>query len=359
MRKRGKTLTFLLSMLAVWLLSLSDAADPDGQLGAYPRYFGNRIFSDSANPLTRAGVELGRHLFYEKALSHNSQLSCSSCHMQEKSFTDGLRFSVGAHGLKTPRNAMALVNLPWIRDFFWDGRARGLEAQAVFPLTNKEEMGQSLEESVMKLKQLKFYPSLFKSAFGSDSITGGRIVQALAQFERTLISANAPYDRYLLGRYVLTASEERGRELFFGMKGLGCGHCHAGPKLFAEVYHNNGLDVNLEDAGRANFTGAAGDKGRFRVVTLRNIGFTAPYMHDGRFETLEEVLDHYSEHVQPSETLSPFLKNKSSEKPGTPMNDQQKQDLLAFLATLNDTTFIKNPSFTNPFTNTKKYETLK
>lgn len=353
--KIGLLLVILVSCL---LMVSAFRSESEAYSLTYPSYFGNRIFLDPNNPLTKQGVELGRMLFYEKALSANNEIACASCHRQELSFTDGRRFSEGVDGKKTARNAMALVNLLWVRDFFWDGRSRGLEEQARVPLTDPHEMGQALAVSAKKLQQLHDYPRLFKEVFGSEQITGSMITKALAQFERTLISADAPYDRYLRGEYRPSASAERGMALFFGTGSTGmpnggaaCGHCHAGPKTYAERYHNNGLDTLSVDLGRAAFTGLKADEGRFRVVSLRNILFTAPYMHDGRFQTIEEVLDHYSDHIRPSTTLSPFLQNEhiGAKQSGLRLDDQEQLDIIAFLDMLSDSSFISNPQFSDPF----------
>jgi cytochrome c peroxidase len=326
----------------------------------YPAYFGNRIFIPDDNPLTEEGVYLGRMLFYETRLSVNNRISCATCHRQQYAFTDGKRFSTGVDGSLTDRNSMSLVNLLWIRNFFWDGRAAGLEKQAETPLTNPHEMGQALTISAQKLQNTTVYPSLFNKAFGSSVITGSMIVKALAQFERTLISANSKYDQYLRGQYKPTASELNGITLFFSnpdpanhIRGAACAHCHGGPKTFNELFHNNGLDSLPKDVGREKITGQAYDKGRFRVVTLRNIALTAPYMHDGRFKTLEEVLDQYNEHIQPSATLSIFLQNNSNTLNGSTLGltAQEKTDIIAFLHLLTDSSFITDKHFSIPFLN--------
>jgi cytochrome c peroxidase len=322
----------------------------------YPAYFGHRINIRDDNPLTNEGVALGRRLFYEKRLSANNTISCGICHQQQHAFTDGRQFSLGFDGTPTKRNSMSLANLLWVRHFFWDGRAASLEDQALTPLTNPHEMGQSPDSAVLKLKDSPFYPPLFTAAFGSDSITPDRIIRALTQFERTLISANAAYDRYIRGEYQLDPSEKRGLDLFFGNtntamggRGTGCGNCHGGPKTFNETYHNNGLDRQFKDSGRAEVTGKSYDRGRFRVVTLRNIALTAPYMHDGRFATLQEVIDHYSDHLEPSETLSATLKDTANAPTRLWLTQQEKSDLLAFLHTLTDTAFINDSRFSDPF----------
>ncbi len=347
---------------------------------SYPTYYGNRINIPADNPLTAQGVTLGRRLFYEKRLSANNTISCASCHQQARAFTDGRRFGIGFDGTPTKRNAMSLANALWIRNFFWDGRAASLEAQAVTPLTDPHEMGQSLDSSANKLRASdklqtsgkwptpgksqasESYAAAFSAAFGSPDITPERIVKAIAQFERTLISADAPYDRYLRGEYQFTPAEQQGYNLFFGgsspgapavagsiaVRSLGCANCHGGPRTLTETYHNNGLDSVFADPGRQAITGMAYDRGRFRVVTLRNIALTGPYMHDGRFATLPEVLDHYSGHLAGGPTLSPTLRDSAGRPVQLQLTDMEKKALLAFLNTLTDSTFITDPRFSDP-----------
>jgi cytochrome c peroxidase len=316
------------------------------------------IYIPADNPLTMAGVELGRKLFYETALSSNNQISCATCHKQELAFTDGKQFSTGVDGSMTKRNSMALVNLLWTDNFFWDGRAKGLEQQVKFPLEDQHEMGQSLETSSRKLNAGKLYPELFKNAFGTTTISGELIAKALSQFERTLISSNSAYDQYLAGKYSPDSSQLRGVKLFFsnpqpekGIRGAACGHCHSGVKTSSQLYHNTGLDTFFTDGGRAAITGQASDKGRFRVATLRNIALTSPYMHDGRFKSLNDVLDHYSDHINEQPKLSPFLKDLSNQKngKGLRLTAQEKSDIIQFLHMLTDSTFINDPRFSNPF----------
>jgi cytochrome c peroxidase len=322
----------------------------------YPAYFGNRINITDNNPLTVEGVTLGRMLFYDPRLSANGKISCASCHQQARAFTDGRCFSEGFDGTPTKRNSMTLANLLWVRHFFWDGRAVSMEAQVLTPLTDGHEMGMPLDSAVSRLQLAGFYAPLFTNAFGSPDITAQRFIMALTQFERTLISDNAPYDRYIRGEYQATAAEKRGIDLFFsntrpasGARSAGCGNCHGGSKTFNEMYHNNGLDRIPADSGRADVTGMAYDLGRFRVVTLRNIALTAPYMHDGRFKTLQEVIDHYSDHIEPSATLSPSLRDTTNRSENFHLTPQEKSDLLAFLKMLTDSTFITDPRYSDPF----------
>lgn len=311
----------------------------------YPASFGDNYIVPTSNPTTEEGVKLGRMLFYETRLSANNTISCASCHKQEHAFADNHRRSVGYDGSLTARNTMALVNLLWVKQFFWDGRVNGLEDQASFPLTDPHEMGQALEESVEKLKKTTDYPKLFRDAFNSD-VTAIGIVRALAQFERTLISASSGYDSFLSGQYLPNDSEKRGMNLF---RSVNCAHCHGGPKMYKELFHNNGLDLLSSDPGRAKFTRRQEDEGRFRVTTLRNIALTAPYMHDGRFNTLDEVFDHYSDHLRPSQTLSSFFINDAENVRPLNLTAAEKADIIAFLQLLTDSTFITNPLFSNPF----------
>lgn len=324
----------------------------------YPPYFGNRTFIPTDNPTTEEGVQLGRMLFYEPKLSANNTVSCAFCHKQEFAFADGKSFSGGVDGTLTDRSSMSLANLLWSRSFFWDGRVNGLEQQAEAPLTNEHEMGQTLEISAKKLVATNQYAPYFEKAFGSPEISGDRILKALAQFERTLISANSQYDQYLSGKYKPNASELNGMKLFFttpdperNIRGATCGRCHAGEKTYGELFHNNGLDSIPEDNGREKFTGQRIDRGRFKAVSLRNIALTAPYMHDGRLRTLEEVVDHYNGQVSESETLSTFLRNNSNDKNGIKLalTATEKKDIVAFLHMLTDSSFIKDKRFSNPF----------
>ena len=323
----------------------------------YPANFGNRINIPNDNQTTRQGVYLGRMLFYEKRLSASNAISCSSCHQQAKAFTDGTVLSKGVDSVLPSRNSMSLTNLLWTRKFFWDGRASSLEEQAVFPLTNPHEMGQPLDISVRKLSETNEYPALFKLVFGDVNITPDRITKALAQFERTLISCNSKYDQYLKNTYRPTQEELNGMTLFMtgpdperGIRGGNCVHCHGGVKNYMELFHNNGLDSIPKDAGIEALTGLSADRGRFKAPTLRNIALTAPYMHDGRFKTLNEVVDHYSDHIKESASLSTFIRGESNDKGGTSLNlrSQEKKELIAFLNMLTDSTFINDPRFSDP-----------
>lgn len=308
------------------------------------------------NPMTVEGVELGRRLFYDPILSSNGQMSCATCHQQSKAFTDGTAFSLGVRGLPGKRSAMSIVNMAFnINGFFWDGRAITLEDQALFPVEDHLEMNEDWANVEQKLRKHADYPALFRKAFGIEKkseLNKGLVVKALAQFERTLVSGNSRFDRIVwLNEGFLEEDEERGRRLFFfepnDVMHPGCSHCHFDPLYTDNNYHNNGLDSvaaleAFKDLGRGEVSKNRFDNGKFRVPTLRNIELTAPYMHDGRFKTLEEVLDHYSKGGH-------NVENENVNIAAFPLSERDKQDLLAFLKTLTDTSFVNNPAFSSPF----------
>lgn len=302
--------------------------------------------SDPDNPLTREGVELGRRLFHDSILSGNRTQACASCHAQPNGFTDhGLALSLGSEGVVGTRNASSLVNLAWGRDFFWDGRAPRLEDQAKDPVADPSEMNLPWPEVLERLQAHPTYPDAFGRAFGTIEITQDRVVAAIAQFERTLISNDSRWDRKGRGEIQFTPEEARGEELFFSEVGE-CFHCHA-PALFTDNrFHDTGLDLVPKDPGFETVTGLASDLGKFRTPTLRNVAVTGPYMHDGRFATLEEVLEHYSSGIQRSPNLDPLL--GLFPPPGLSLSDQDKADLAAFLRTLTDESFLENPEYGPP-----------
>ncbi|MBN8588424.1 MAG: c-type cytochrome [Rhodothermia bacterium] len=292
------------------------------------------------NPLTVEGVALGKVLFYEKRLSKDGTISCASCHIPEYSFTDPNTLSRGVDGRLGERQSMPLINVGWIESLFWDGRSPNLEDQAVFPITSHFEMGSTFPDIISKLNGLPSYPKMFQAAFTSSEITQIRIVQALSQFQRTMISGNSKYDQWLQGKATLTSEEELGYNLFFTEKG-DCFHCHSTLLMTDNRFHNNGLDDVPADSGRYRLTKDPADIGLFRSPTLRNIERTAPYMHDGRFKTLDEVINHYDRGLLRSPTLDPLFFN------GRPkgLSEVEKKALIAFLKTLTDLEFIQNPVF--------------
>jgi cytochrome c peroxidase len=303
------------------------------------------------NPLTVERVELGKALFFDKRISINDRQSCADCHDPAKAFTDGRRTARGAEGDFGPRNSMPLFNLAWKRAFFWDGRASSLREQVLQPIQNPVEMHQTLTNLVVKLAQAAGppdspdYPARFAAAFGSPEITAEKISLALENYLLTLTSFDAKFDRVLRGEEKFTAGEQRGFELFSteydprtGQYGADCFHCHGGPLFQSQAFANNGSDGAMLDIGREKVTGKAADRGKFAVPSLRNIALTAPYMHDGRFRTLEEVVEHYSTGVVRSLTLDPNLAKHPDG--GVPLSASDKRALVAFLNTLTDERFL-------------------
>jgi cytochrome c peroxidase len=297
------------------------------------------------NPTTRQGVFLGRNLYHDPILSADSTLACAGCHRPEHSFADVTRFSVGIDGISGTRNANALVNPGFVTVSFWDGRARDLEAQALEPVQNPIEMNLPWSEVTERLAANARYRRLFLRAFGTVEITPDRVTKAIAQFERTLISANAKYDRWAAGEIQLTAAEERGHAMFFSEVG-DCFHCHGQNLAFTDnLFHNVGVDAVIVDPGLGGRTGLPSDMGLFRTPTLRNVELTGPYMHDGRFATLHEVVQHYNSGGFRTPTVDPLIRVGV----GLRLTDQQVDDLVAFLMVLTDTTYATNPAYQSPF----------
>ena len=314
-----------------------------------PQVFEERILPPILpvdNPQTVEGVALGERLFFETRLSRDGTVSCASCHLSQNAFTDSRQFSDGINGRTGNRNSMPLFNLAWNYDerFFWDGAANSLENQAFEPVTNPDEMGNTWEAATAFLLEDSEYPQLFRDAFGEEGIDSVKVVKAIAQFERTLISANSRFDRFLLGELSLTEEEMNGLDVFLMETKGDCFHCHGNPNnpLWTDNnFHNNGLDAIPADLGLGAITGDPSDNGKFRTPSLRNLAYTAPYMHDGRFATLDEVIDHYSEGLQNSPTIDPLM--KSVLEGGVQLSEKDKDDLKAFLLALTDENFIQNP----------------
>ena len=306
-------------------------------------------FIPADNPMTFEGVALGRRLFYDPILSGDDTQACADCHVQEDGFSDSNPFSEGITGDEGNRNAMAIINLGWNQfGFFWDGRAGTLEDQALGPVVNPIEMNATWPEVEAKLNSHSEYPTLFKQAYDIDVIDSLHVAKAIAQFERTLISGNSRFDKWYNQQAIqLTEQEIRGFVLYTTEQ-ADCFHCHGlGGLITDNRYHNNGMDTDFSaDEGRYLVTGNDGDKGKFRTPTLRNIELTAPYMHDSRFFTLEQVVEHYSEHVIQSATLDPLMELVGVG--GAQLTQAEKEDLVAFLKTFTDTEFANNPDFSNP-----------
>ena len=307
---------------------------------------GYRWITPADNPSTNEGVALGRRLFYEKALSNDFSMSCATCHRQEDAFSDRRTFSVGTNGTLGRRQAMAIVNLAWDGSFFWDGRSSSLEAQAFKPVVDHAEMRNAWPTVVSRLQADPTYPRQFERAFGTSLIDSVNVVRAIAQFERSLISLGSRFDRfrYLGETTALSEPEQRGMLLF--MRGAHCVDCHHEPMMADHSLRNNGLDLTFTDQGAAEATGNPAHAGRFKVPTLRNIEFSAPYMHDGRFNTLEEVVDFYADDVQLN---SPGLDNHMLPwiAGQVQLSAEDRSDLVAFLKALSDSDFLTNPAFSD------------
>lgn len=334
-----------------------------------PLYFGGRTLrlprmpQPSDNPTTREGVALGRRLFHDRILSLDLSQSCATCHVQTNGFAEPNPVSRGVTGAFGHFNASALINLGWSSQplpgaqprhvgVFWDGRARSLEEQALAPVPSVLEMNLPWDVAIERLRSHPDYPRRFGEAFPGRAITPDLVSMALAQFQRTLISFDSKYDRVMRGESSFTAAEARGYEAF-NLELADCFHCHGHPFYLQDVgssnFANNGLDavIDPQSPGLFGVTGEERDRGRFRVPTLRNIAYTAPYMHDGRFASLDEVVEHYSSGVQlESPNLDANLRIRAQRGP---FSAQTKADLVAFLLTLSDPNFVTDPAFGDPF----------
>ncbi len=310
------------------------------------------------NPVTNAGATLGRVLFYDKQLSKNGTVSCGSCHQAENGFSDPAALSSGFENGLTGRHSMSLANSRYYANgaFFWDERAASLEDQVLMPIQDEVEMGMDLDTLIQRLAGLEYYPILFEAAFGSSTITADRISRAMAQFVRSMVSFTSKYDQ---GRAQVnspttdfpnfSAEENRGKALFFS-PAIGCAACHGTDAFIAPGGRNNGLDLdNHGDLGRGGHTGIAAQQGIFKVGSLKNIAYTAPYMHDGRFNTLAEVIEHYNSGVQDNPNLSPPLRLPGGGIRRLNLNESDKNALIAFLETLSDDLMINDEKFSDPF----------
>ncbi len=349
-----KSIYYMMALAMVVGVVSSCNQDPDGYVTTpyvldIPEGFPSMdALIPADNPMTVEGVALGRRLFYDPILSGDDSQACGDCHAQENGFSDPNPFSEGIHGEFGGRNAMAVMNLGWNQfGMFWDGRAATLEEQALGPVVNPIEMDATWPEVEAKLNAHADYPELFKNAYDIDYIDSLHVAKAIAQFERTLITGNSRFDKWFNQQSItLSESEQRGFVLYTTEQ-ADCFHCHGlGTLITDNRYHNNGLDVVFADSGRYNVTNDPADIAKFRTPTLRNIELTAPYMHDSRFFTLEQVVEHYSEHVQASPTIDPLMELVGLG--GAQLTQQNKDDLVAFLKTFTDTEFINNPDFSDP-----------
>lgn len=306
-----------------------------------PKYFGVPSYDFSQNPLSKEKILLGRALFHDPILSENNTISCTSCHSQYNAFTHtdhnlshGIFDSIGT------RNSPALMNLAWQNSFMWDGAIHNLDVQSLAPISNKTEMGSSIESVLKRLSESNIYPNLFKDAYGTKEITGEKTLKALSSFMLTMVSANAKYDKVKRKEEKFTPQEENGYLLFQ----KNCNACHTEPFFTNQTFENNGLPLDsiLQDFGKMTISKNPSDARKFKVPTLRNIEFSYPYMHDGRFSKLKQVLNHYTSGVENSETVSENLKTKIQ------LSETEKVDLISFLLCLSDKDFLFNKDFSYP-----------
>lgn len=298
----------------------------------------------SDNPMSNAKVELGRYLFYDKRLSRDFSLSCASCHLQASAFSDqGHAISRGVGGQVTKRNAPTLANVAYLPYFFGEGGVPTLEQQALAPIIASNEMDMNTDTLLARLQGVNKYRTLFSQAWGDGNLTIERVTKSLAAFERTLVSAESAFDHWNRGdKNAISASAQRGAELFFGEKG-DCWHCHGGFNFTNNAFHNTGLDsARIGDEGRYRITNNPADFGKFKTPTLRNIALTAPYMHDGRFNTLEEVVRHYNSGGKAHPNADVLMRPLH-------LTETEMQDLIALLNALTDENFISKQSLSDPW----------
>ena len=353
MKKNSLYLFFIFGLIAV--LSLSslnfkkkriseiDYIPADTIKFNVPKGWPKPIYDFKENPLTESKVKLGRKLFYDPMLSKDSTISCSTCHLSYTNFTHiDHALSHGIDGKIGNRNTLSIINSAWQTTFMWDGGINHIEVQPLAPLTSAVEMESSLPIVVDRIKNIGEYRALFEIAFGSSEITGQRVLKALSQFMLTFTSSNSKYDKVMRQEIGVkfSESEQKGYDLFK----QNCASCHKEPLFTSQSFENNGLEVDtlLNDFGRMKITKNPKDSIKFRVPTLRNIEVSYPYMHDGRYRNLQMVIFHYTNNIKNSSTLSPQLKNKML------LSEIDKRNLIAFLKTLTDVSFLRNKDFAYP-----------
>ncbi len=305
-----------------------------------PSYFPETVYTFQNNKLTYPRIDLGRYLFYDADLSIDSTVSCATCHHSAHGFAGhNTPVSAGVNNLVGTRNSPTIINMAWSKSFMWDGGINHIEVMPIAPFTNPVEMNISMAELVQRVGQSPKYKQLFKRAYGTETVTDQLILRALAQFLSILVSDQTKYDRVIRGEDHFTSDEQSGYALFQQK----CAACHTEPLFTDRDYHNNGLDATwTSETGRHHVTQDVNDMGKFKVPTLRNVELTYPYMHDGRFMTLNQVLEHYNSGVQSSATLDPLLQN------GIPLTNLEKYQLVAFLKTLTDYSMMTNSLFAEP-----------
>lgn len=338
----------LVLTLTLWACSKEETAEPDSPLVLFekPSSFPSPSYKIESNPITEEGFLLGKKIFFDGKLSRDGSISCAECHNQAYAFTHhGHAQSHGIDGQVGLRNGPALQNLAWQKTFFWDGGVFDLDLFSIAPIENPVEMDEKIGNVLEKLRNDQSYPPMFKKAFGTEEVTTERFLKSLSQFMLTLVSANSKYDKYKTGKANFSNDEKVGLTLF---NEKGCGSCHPEPLFTDESFKSNGLPTdffrNFVDFGRFRITELPEDKYKFKVPSLRNIEYTFPYMHDGRFSSLEDVLDHYADGgMADLENLDPIFKKNT--KRGIALTSKEKSQIIAFLKTLTDEEFLKNKRF--------------
>ncbi len=298
-----------------------------------PSYFPNPVYNFVNNEQTKGRFDLGRKLFYDPLLSIDGTVSCATCHSQGHAFAGhNVKISPGVNGLLGTRNSPSITNLAWYPSFMWDGGVNHIEVFSVAPITNPVEMNETMINVVAKINANSTYKELFKTNYGIENVTDQAILRALTQYMAMIVSADSKYDKYRKGTETLSAEESEGL-LLFQTK---CASCHQEPLFTNFSYKNNGLDTAFIDKGRGKITQNPNDDGKFRVPSLRNVMLTYPYMHDGRFHSIEDVLEHYNSGIKQSYTLNAELSN------GIPLTENEKAKIITFLNTLTDYSLLNN-----------------
>jgi cytochrome c peroxidase len=338
MAKTMRKLSILL-VISLWACNKTSVPEYPEVRFEKPAHFPEPVYKFENNPITGAGFALGRKLFYDGSLSRDGSVSCGFCHLQTAAFTHhGHDLSHGIDNQLTERNATPIMNLAWQTEFFWDGGVHDLDLVSIVPIQNPVEMDQTLDQVLAKLRQNPDYPPLFEAAYGDPEVTTSRFLKALSQFMLMCVSADTPYDRFKQGdTQALTADEQAGLQVVRAK----CGTCHSG-ELFSDFsFRNNGLSHQFNnDEGRFAVTLRPEDMHAFKTPSLRNLGFTSPYMHDGRFGSIDKVLDHYANGIVDSPTLDPALRRPDGTL-GISLTTTERQQIKAFLAALNDEDFIR------------------
>ena len=306
-----------------------------------PKGWPKPVYNFKKNPLTQEGFDLGKKLFYDGRLSKNGEISCGSCHQSFAAFANlDHDLSHGINDQFSIRNAPSLANVAWMKEMHWDGAINHIEVQPLAPLTDPKEMGETLDSVLLKLKNDTTYIRMFQQAFGTPEINSQRLLKAIAQFVGSMVSSNSRFDRYKKGEIKLTDYELRGYVHFKKH----CSTCHKEPLFTDNAFHNNGLPLNkLKDFGRMKVTGSSRDSLTFKTPTLRNVQVSYPYMHDGRIYSLSQAIDHYTNGIDTTSTVLDFrLKSKIN------LNKKEKMELVYFLYTLTDSSFLKDQRFAAP-----------